>query len=384
MKKIIGLMSGIGLGGAEIQSILLFNGLCQNGFSVKVLVLSNKMVQLADRLDKNIEAVFINRKTYFDTAAILQVKKNITETNPDYLIMVDSYPVLYGFILNRVFRMKLKNIIIIHNTIPPTLKCAVQNRLVYGPSINRLDRVVFVCKSQMNYWTDKYHINGKKAAVIFHGIDIGYFSQFCQCNDKYKWREQLNIPVDAYVIAMNASLRPEKSHEHMVEAVEQLRKEGMDLFLLIIGDGPRRKYLEELSARKGISDYVMITGFVKDVRPYLMCADISVLTSTAVETLSMAAIESMTMGKPMILSNIGGAPEMVDNSVNGYLYTPGNIKELMECIRKIFKKGNYLRMGEAAKEKAGRLFSQERMIREYLRLLSENWQEDADALCGND
>lgn len=382
MKKIIGLMPGIGFGGAEIQSILLFNGLCQNGFSVRVLVLSNEMVQLADRLDKSIETVFINRKAYFDTAAILQVKKNITEMNPDYLIMVDSYPVLYGFILNRIFGIKLQNIIILHNTIPPTLKCAVQNRLVYGPSINRLDRVVFVCNSQMKYWTDKYHINEKKAAVIFNGIDTEYFKQFCQYNDKYRLREQLNIPADAYVIAMNASLRPEKSHEHMLEAVEQLRKEGMDLFLLIIGDGPRRKYLEELSALKGISDHVMITGFVKDVRPYLMCADISALTSTAVETLSMAAIESMTMGKPVILSNTGGAPEMVDSGVNGYLYTPGNIKELMACIRRIFKKGDYLRMGENAKGKARRLFSQERMIREYVGLLSENGQDGADALCG--
>jgi glycosyltransferase involved in cell wall biosynthesis len=383
MKKVIGIMSGIGFGGAEIQSILLFNGLCRNGFSVKVIVLSNEMVQLADRLEKCIEVVFISRKAYLDTAAILQVKKNITETKPDYLIMVDSYPVLYGFILNRIFRIKIANIIILHNTIPPTLKCAVQNRLVYGPSINRLDRVVFVCNNQMKYWKDKYNINEKKATVIFNGIDMEYFEEFRQYNDKYKWREQLSIPVDAYVIAMNASLRPEKSHEHMVEAVEQLRREGMNLFLLIIGDGPRRKYLEELSARKGISDHVMITGFVKDVRPYLMCADISALTSVT-ETLSMSAIESMTMSKPLILSNTGGAPELVDSGVNGYLYTTGNINELKTCIRKIFRKGRYLRMGEKAREKAKRLFTYERMISRYVSLMDENGQNGSAVSCGND
>lgn len=371
MKKVIGLMSGIGYGGAEVQSILLFNGLCQNGFIVKVLVLDNERVQLSDRLDKSIEVVFINRKAYFDPAAILQVKKNIMESTPDFLIMVDSYPVLYGIILNKIFRLKLKNLIIIHNTIPPNLKCAVQNRLIYAPSINWLDQVVFVSSRQRKYWMDKYNIHEKKAAVILNGIDVEHFEQFYRHNDKYKCRKQLGIPVDASVITMNASLWPAKSHEHMVAAVDILRKEGLDLFLLIIGDGPRRKYLEELSLQKGISDHVRITGYVGDVRPYLMCADISALTSTAVETLSMAAIESMAMGKALILSDTGGASEIVDEGVNGYLYTPGNIKELSDTIRKIFTNGRYLHMGEKALEKAKRLFTWERMLNQYVRLLNE-------------
>lgn len=379
MKKVIGLMSSIGFGGAEVQSILLFNGLCQNGFTVKVIVLDHKRVQLADRLDKSIEVVYVNRKVYFDPAAFLQVKKNITENNPDFLIMVDSYPILYGIILNKIFKLKHKNLIIIHNTIPPNLKCAAQNRLIYGPSINRLDQVVFVCNSQMKYWTDKYNIQVKKAAVILNGIDVEHYAQFSRQNDKYKCRDQLGIPADALVIAMNASLWPAKSHEHMLEALELLRKEGMDLFLLIIGDGPRRKNLEELSAQKGISGHVMFTGYVQDVRPYLMSADISMLTSTAVETLSMAAIESMAMGKALILSDIGGAPEIVDCGLNGYLYSPGNIKELAASIKKIFKNGRYLRMGEKAREKARRLFTHERMIWEYVRLLNENEQDSADS-----
>ena len=369
MIKVVGLMSNIGFGGAEVQSILLFNGLCKRGFNVRVIVLDNKRKELAERLDKSIEVEYIDRKAYLDPSAILQVKKHLSGYHPHFLIMVDNYPILYGVIFKMVFGLKLNNLIILHNTVPPSLKRAFQNRFIYGPSINRLDRVVFVSNKQKEYWLGKYNINAKKTAVILNGIDIEHFERFLRENDKYLCRRQLGIPDSSAVVAMSASLWPAKSHEHMIEAVDILRKEGLDLFLLIIGDGPRRKFLEELCIEKGISNQVLITGYVKDVRPYLMCADISALTSVATETLSMAAIESMALGKALILSNTGGASEIVDDGVNGYLYTPGNIEELTESIRKIIKAGCCASMGEKSREKAKSLFTHEKMISQYVRLL---------------
>lgn len=361
-------MSNLGFGGAEVQSVILFNGLVKNGFKVRLIILEDNRKALAEKLDKNIEVVYVARKHYLDPSAILAVKKLICMEMPDCLVMVDNYPVLYGILLKKLFHLELDNFTILHNTIPPNLKRAVQNKLVYGPSLNGMGRVIFVCNRQKDYWVERYGIDPHKSAVILNGIDIGHYEGFLKHNDKIRCREALGIPADITVLAINASLWAAKCHEHMLEALFLLKKEGLELFLLIIGDGPRRKHLESLISEKGLSGQVIITGYVKDVRPCLMCTDISALTSVT-ETLSMAALESMAMGKALILSNTGGAPEIVDEGVNGYLYTPGNVTELADAIRRMTQGKKYLAMGEKGKLKAARYFTQEKMISGYIELL---------------
>lgn len=366
--RIIGLMSNIGCGGAEIQSILLFNGLCRNGFELKIVVLDTERIELADRLDARIEKVFIKRKTYFDVNAMLKVKEQVADFNPDVLILVDNYPTLYGRAL-RILGIKTRAMTILHNTVASNLKRELQNRLIYGPSINRLDKVIFVSQNQKRYWIDRYKVNETKAAVILNGIDTDFFESYYRENNMSECRKKLSIPLEKIVIAMNASLWAHKSHEHMIEAIHRLKNAGFNFFLIIIGDGPRRIILEQMVKEKDLHDDVLFTGFVSDVRPYLMCADISALTSTGTETLSLAAIESMALGKALILSDTGGSSEIVDSGQNGYLYTPGSIDELVCSIIKINCSKQYVSMGKRSQEKAKNLFSLDRMIGQYIELI---------------
>lgn len=361
-------MSNIGCGGAEIQSILLFNGLYRSGFQIRVLILDTERIQLKDRLDEGIEKVFIKRKTYFDLSAASLIKQQIIDYKPDVLVMVDNYPILYGILL-KLMGVKIRSIAILHNTVPPNFKRELQNRLLYGPSLNRLDTVVFVSQNQKKYWMDRYRIKPGKARVILNGIDIVHFESYFTANSRASCRNELGIPPDKIVIAMNASLWAHKSHDHMLEALHRLKNEGLELYLIIIGDGPMRKKLEELVIAKDLTENVRFTGFVSDVRPYLMSADISALTSTGTETLSLAAIESMALGKALILSNTGGSSEIVDNGENGYLYKPGDIDELVGSIKRILKSDAYVTMGQKCRKKARDLFTLDRMINQYISLL---------------
>ncbi|MGI6085242.1 MAG: glycosyltransferase family 4 protein, partial [Acetivibrionales bacterium] len=237
-KRIIALMSNIGCGGAEIHSISLFNGLCKKGFEIKVLVLDTERIQLAVRLDERIEKEFIARRRYFDLSAFMQVKKQIDSFKPDVFIMVDSYPILYGRIL-RFLGLKVRSIVILHNTEAVSLKRELQNRLIYAPSINKLDRIVFVSENQQKFWINKYKIDKNKASVILNGIALENYDSYLNANDKQNCRKKLGIPADRIVIVMNASLWLHKNHDHMIEAIHRLKKQGYDLFLLIVGDGPR-------------------------------------------------------------------------------------------------------------------------------------------------
>jgi glycosyltransferase involved in cell wall biosynthesis len=154
----------------------------------------------------------------------------------------------------------------------------------------------------------------------------------------------------------------------MLKALSRLKREGYKIFLLVIGDGERRKVLEDYATKLDMTDSVLFTGFVDDVRPYIACADVSALTSVS-ETLSMAAIESMALGRALVLSDTGGACEIVENGVNGYLYSPGEINGLVNSLKRIIVTGEAGTMGAKSLERAKEHFSHERMTDEYEKLL---------------
>ncbi len=368
MKRIAAIMSNLGYGGAEIQSIELFNGLYEQGFSIMIVVLEDRRKDLEDRFHNGIKIVYVDRKGYADTAAVSRVAHLLKDYGTDCMVLVDSYPVLYGFLLKAFFRLDIPSIVILHNTVPTSFKRAVQNRMVYAWAVNRMDRIVFVCEKQWEYWRKRYGISRRKSLVIRNGIDIRHFEKYSLCHGRAACRKMLNLPDTAHIFMMNTCLLPQKRHEHMIQALARLKSEGRNIFVVITGDGPRREYIEELSKKLGVNESLRITGFVRDVRPWIMASDVLVLTSTS-ETLSMAAIESMAMSKPVILSDTGGASEIVRHGVNGYLYPPGNIPRLTECLRDAVDSGCLRQMGHKSAGRAKKLFDRGRMVAEYASLI---------------
>jgi L-malate glycosyltransferase len=368
MKKIAGVMANLGFGGAEVQSILLFNELNRRGHKIRVFVLEDRRKELASRIDSGIEVIYIKRRSYIDLKAIKFLAENLNRNIPEYLVMVDSFPAFYGYIMKRFLKLELKGIAVIHYTVPPNFKIAVQNRILYGKILNRTDNVVFVSSKQKEYWHGRYRINKDRSIVIHNGVNLDYYDGFLDGTDICYERKKLGIPVDAFVVAMNAYLSPQKKHEHMLKALSQLKREGYNIFLLIIGDGERRKVLEEYARKLDMTDSVLFTGFVDDVRPYIACADVSALTSIS-ETLSMAAIESMALGRALILSDTGGACEIVENGVNGYIYPPGEINGLVNSLKRIIVTGEAEVLGAKSFERARKHFSHKRMTDEYEKLL---------------
>jgi glycosyltransferase involved in cell wall biosynthesis len=108
----------------------------------------------------------------------------------------------------------------------------------------------------------------------------------------------------------------------LIDAVAQLRRRGIDAALVITGEGPLRAELESQANELGIAQFVRFTGNLADVRPVLAMLDVFVLPSLYIETFSNAALEALAMRTPVVLSRIAGAPEMIDDGVEGYLIEP--------------------------------------------------------------
>jgi glycosyltransferase involved in cell wall biosynthesis len=119
-----------------------------------------------------------------------------------------------------------------------------------------------------------------------------------------------------------------------------------------------------------MGEHVVFAGEQSDVRPWIAALDAGVLCSTAVETFSLAALEVLASGVPMIMSDIGGASEIVEDGVNGYLFEAGNTEALLQRMRNIADAETRLRMRRAAQPSVER-YTLERMVEAYERLALE-------------
>jgi glycosyltransferase involved in cell wall biosynthesis len=158
----------------------------------------------------------------------------------------------------------------------------------------------------------------QRSSVIYNGVDLQRFRNSPE-RDASAARRQYSIPPYRFVIGTVGRLAPEKGQSVLVDATAQLVAAGIDAHLVLVGEGRLRADLKERCVASGIQDRVTFAGTHNDVRPLLSTMDVFVLPSLYVETFSNAALEAMAMSRPVILSDIGGAAEMIRDGVDGYV-----------------------------------------------------------------
>jgi glycosyltransferase involved in cell wall biosynthesis len=180
------------------------------------------------------------------------------------------------------------------------------------------------------------------------------------------------------VIGICAALRAEKAHGDLLRALRRLRESGVHAKVLIIGDGPLRGEIERQISELKLAGHAVIAGHRHDVRPYIACCDVMTLTSHVVETFSIAALESMALGKPMVLTRIGGAEEQIRHGTNGFLYEPGDVAALAHLLRRLTAATDRLSMGAVAARDVRERFTIQRMIGRF----TEELQRVTEATSG--
>src|SRR5262249_34579054 len=137
-------------------------------------------------------------------------------------------------------------------------------------------------------------------------------------------RTALGIAESVWVVAFVGRLAPEKAPEVLLRAAE-----GLDVVVLLAGDGPLRTHLER-EARSGAARF---RGFVPEVGRVLAAADVLALPSRT-EGLPMAVLEAMGAGVPVVASAVGSLPEVLAEGA-GLLVPPGEVEALREALRRI-------------------------------------------------
>jgi glycosyltransferase involved in cell wall biosynthesis len=210
----------------------------------------------------------------------------------------------------------------------------------------------------------------RRNEVIVNGVDVDAFADRTTFAERAALRRKLEFADEDYVIAMTAAFRPEKNHVQLVEAIAVLRARGIPARALMIGDGEMRGAIEARARALGVHEHVAITGFAHDVRPFVAAADVAVLCSFT-EALSLAALEAMALGKPVVHSAVGGAAEIISPGSTGFLFPVGDTAALVNRLAVLADGPKRNAMGQRARAAVVKSFSESAMVDAYERLLLE-------------
>jgi glycosyltransferase involved in cell wall biosynthesis len=370
------IVNSLELGGAEKQVVTLLNHLDPRRFRLSLAYLKPGARLLAQLDTSKLDALVCCKVTRgVDRRAIHQLGSLVHTRQIDAIVCTNTYSMLYGYLARRAVRERPKLATVFHTTLLRTYKEKAQ-MILYQHLCKRSDLLLYVCENQRDYWRDR-GLRAAADAVVHNGIDVGHFSDRQSSQQKLALRATLGFAPEDYVIGLCSSLRPEKAHGDLLQAIARLRSQGVAAKALFIGDGPERATIESSARKLGLREHLVITGLQQDVRPYIGCCDVMTLVSHAIETFSLAALESMALAKPLVMSDVGGASEQVLHGQTGLLFEPGDRTALAEHLELLRCQSLRARMGAAAQRRVRQLFTVETMTAGFTgqmdRLLGTPW-----------
>lgn len=184
-------------------------------------------------------------------------------------------------------------------------------------------------------------------------------------------REEWGVPQDAFLVGMIARMVPIKRHVDLFRAIPIVLQSYPDTYFLIAGDGELREELETLASELKITHRCLFAGFRHDRERVYQAIDLTVLTS-ANEGLPVAIIESLSAGKPVVATQVGGVPELIEEGKSGFLAEALNVESIAEGLKKALADPEATRaMGVTAQQDTLQKYSVKRLISDIENLYGE-------------
>lgn len=177
-------------------------------------------------------------------------------------------------------------------------------------------------------------------------------------------RERLGLPASGAVIGMISELHPTKRVEDAIRAASMLVERHPGITLAVLGDGEERLELERLIALHGLTDRVRLLGFVPDASRYLKAFDLFLHASRS-ESFGFAVVEAGFAGLPVVATNVGAIPELIEHAVSGTLVRSQDPEALARALSR------YIEHPEKAKEHGDALSLRMREIVSLPRMVRE-------------
>ncbi len=323
------LVSLLTIGGAEQLLLELLRHINRQRFDLHVIflrepgILGKEILQLGFPISTGII------RSKFDLSGVFKLARLLKENQTDVVFLINHLNTLFFGVL----AARLAGVRACINWENETFKKYPFHKLtMLGRRILHLgiDYVVAAAKGHGDYIALEEKIPYSKIRVIYNGVDPLRFQSNLSPQEA---RERLGIPPGSPVVSIVAALRPDKAHHVFLQAARLVAVAIPEAHFLIIGDGPQRQFLEKLSCELKLESHVHFLGFQRQLGDILAAVDINCLSSYPhQECLSVAAIEAMSAGVPIVCTDVGFMKEIVIPNETGFLVPVDNPAALAEKL----------------------------------------------------
>lgn len=214
-------------------------------------------------------------------------------------------------------------------------------------------------------FTQAERLPADRVEVIYNGLDPELFRTL-DAQERLALRQQLGIAGDAPVVGIVANLRPVKGLRDFLAAAQLVTRRFPRARFVIAGEGEDEQPLRQLTEQLGLQDNVLLLGAREDVPQLLQAFDVGVLSSHF-ESFSNSILEYVAAGLPVVVTDVGGAREVVREGENGFIVPPGDPQQMADRIERLLAHPEGARAWTRRRD-LDEAFHTESMVRAYERL----------------
>jgi glycosyltransferase involved in cell wall biosynthesis len=242
--------------------------------------------------------------------------------------------------------------------------------LVVEKMLNRMtDMRICVSQDILEIRNRREHTPLSKLVRIPNAVDIPKFRNPLRRREAVM--AEFGWPASDSLVVSVGRLAPEKNYAILVEAVGQLRPRYPQVRCLLAGSGPCRDELLAVIGRLGLGEHVKLAGRRKDIADLLGAADTFVLPSDK-EGLPVSVLEAMAAGRAIVVTAVGGMPEVIRDGENGLVVPPGSPGAVAAAIARLMDDGSLRKsLGDTALADAERQFGIDRVTDTIARLYAD-------------
>jgi glycosyltransferase involved in cell wall biosynthesis len=242
-----------------------------------------------------------------------------------------------------------------------------RRRLTYR-AVSRGAAMVAVSDDVKRFVVAATGVSAARVRVVHNGIEA---APVVSHEARTGLRTALGLRTEEQVVTVVGSLYPVKGHRHLLGAAPEILAARPSTVFLIVGRGECEAALKEEARRLGVDSRVRFLGLRDDVAALLAISDVFVLPSLS-EGLSIAILEAMVAGRPVVTTRVGGNPELVVHGETGFLVPPNDAAALASAVVRVLEDpAEAHRLGQNGLGHVRRHFSIDAMLRAYEAIYAE-------------
>ncbi|MBP1919011.1 glycosyltransferase [Youngiibacter multivorans] len=314
--KILHILPSFGIGGAEKLVLNLLSKYDKDQFEIEVVCLHSRMNTIYEsELDRiGAKVIYLDKKSGLNIGTIFNLNTLFRKIKPD-VIHTHLYTTKYALIPAFLNRIKVR----VHTVHSIAEKELNRRDIIIQKLAYRSFGFIPIAISDIVKKSIKTVYKFEAAPVIYNGVEVS------------KYYHVDNTDNDIIRLINVGRFSKVKNHKLLIDAIRLVAVTHKNIKLTLVGDGEERKSIEDLVDRYDLKEIVCFLGVREDIPKLLADSDIFIMSSNW-EGLSLAIIEAMASGLPIISTDVGGMSEIVHNDKNGLLVESQDEQGLADAI----------------------------------------------------